>query len=409
MRSARLTRVMATGAAALLAGAGLVACSSGSEDSGGPSGTADQAEGATGNDASSGATVKIGFFSPQSGIQASDGKSALDAAKLAVEHINASGGLAGAEIDLVNYDDGSDPKQAVSIATKLTTQDKVAAVVSGSYSDQTLAAASVFQRAGVPMLAAYAVNPGIPGTGDEIFQIATSGPVEGRAGAVALVSELGAKNIAIVAIDNDFGNALVKGFTAKAEELGAKIVSTDFNQFGEKNFGPVIKNAVDAGADGFYMVEYSAEGQQFLTAYRQRDLDQHIVATEGIDSTQQFIEPNAELAEGMVFTTVLNRDSENETTQKFLSDFQEKYGHAADMVAATTYDAFMVLQAAAKNGTNADALKAGITSLTDFRGATGTIEKFADRISVHRITLQIFQGGEVHYFGTVDDASVITP
>ncbi len=425
MKRTPMARLTAVVAAAVLGLAGLAACAS---DSGGsdandqsspnsaPAGdngaSESGSEGAGESGASdSGETIKIGFFSPQSGFAASDGKSALDAANLAVKHINADGGLNGANVELVPYDDGSDPKQAVSIATKLTTQDKVSAVVSGSYSDQTLAAASIFQRAGLPMTAAYAVNPGIPATGDGMFQIATSGTVEGRAGALALVDKLGAKKVAIVAIDNDFGNALVDGFKEEAEKLGAEIVSTDFNQFGEKDFGPVIDKATKAGADGFYLPQYSAEAQQFLTAYRQRNLEQPIVATEGIDSTLQFIEPNAKLADGVVFTTVLNRDSDDPSTQKFIKDFTDAYGHAPDMVAATSYDATMVLKAAADNekSTDPDALKKGVTDLTDYPGAAGTIEKFVDRVSIHPVELEIFKDGGVQHYATVDDPDIITP
>jgi len=420
MKRTPMGRITAAAAVALM-GIGLAACSSASTDTGtSTTGSSDQGQssaasaGSGSSDSSaaeSGDTIKIGFFSPQSGFAASDGKSALDAANLAVKHINAGGGMNGASIQLVPYDDGSDAKQAVSIATKLTTQDNVSAVVSGSYSDQTLAAASIFQRAGIPMTAAYAVNPGIPATGDGMFQIATSGTVEGRAGAVALIDKLGVKKVAIIAIDNDFGNALIDGFKQEADKLGATIVSTDKNQFGEKDFGPVIDKGIAAGAEGFYIPQYSAEAQQFLTAYRQRNLTQPIVGTEGIDSTLQFIEPNAKLADGMVFTTVLNRDSTDPATKKFLTDFQDAYGHAPDMVAATTYDAVMVLKAAADNekSTDAAALKKGITDLTNYPGAAGTIEKFVDRVSIHPVELEVFKDGGVHHYATVDDPAIITP
>src|SRR6056297_2137206 len=96
--------------------------------------------------------IKIGFFAPVTGPAAADGESALNAAKLAVEMINDQGGINGQELKLVNYDDHLDSKQAVSIAQKLTTKDKVAAVVSGSYSGTTRPAASLFQLARVPMI-----------------------------------------------------------------------------------------------------------------------------------------------------------------------------------------------------------------------------------------------------------------
>jgi branched-chain amino acid transport system substrate-binding protein len=355
--------------------------------------------------------IKIGFYAPESGFAAADGKSAYDAAKLAVTHINGDGGIDGRKLKLVNYDDASDPKQAVTIATKLIQQDKVTAVVSGSYSDQTLAAAPIFQRSSVPMIAAYAVNPGIPSTGDYIFQQDETGTVQGRAGAIALADKLGAKKIAIVSVKNDFGEALVKGFTEQAQKLGAQVVGTDYNQFGEKDFSPIIKRDLAKGADGFYMVQYAAEGQQFIRAWNSLNVDLPLVGTEGIDTTTQFLEPVGQDANGMVFTTSLNRDSTNPATQKFIKDYSSTYGHAPDMVAATTYDSFFVMAHAMKTeGTDASQIKDGIAGTKDFDAVTGTIINYNDVGQVVKaVALQQLKDGKVVSFGEVSDPAVITP
>jgi branched-chain amino acid transport system substrate-binding protein len=355
--------------------------------------------------------IKIGFYAPESGFAAADGKSAYDAAKLAVTHINGDGGIDGRKIKLVNYDDASDPKQAVTIATKLIQQDKVTAVVSGSYSDQTLAAAPIFQRSSVPMIAAYAVNPGIPSTGDYIFQQDETGTVQGRAGAIALADKLGAKKLAIVSVKNDFGEALVQGFTDQAQKLGAQVVGTDYNQFGEKDFSPIIKRDLAKGADGFYMVQYAAEGQQFIRAWNSLNLHLPLVGTEGIDTTTQFLEPVGQEADGMVFTTSLNRDSSNPATQKFIKDYTSTYGHAPDMVAATTYDSFFVMAHAMKTkGTDAAQIKDGIAGTKNFDAVTGTIVKYNDLGQVVKaVALQQLKDGKVVSFGEVSDPAVITP
>jgi branched-chain amino acid transport system substrate-binding protein len=355
--------------------------------------------------------IKIGFYAPESGFAAADGKSAYDAAKLAVTHINGDGGIDGRKIKLVNYDDASDPKQAVTIATKLIQQDKVTAVVSGSYSDQTLAAAPIFQRSSVPMIAAYAVNPGIPSTGDYIFQQDETGTVQGRAGAIALADKLGVKKLALVSVKNDFGEALVQGFTDQAQKLGAQVVGTDYNQFGEKDFSPIIKRDLAKGADGFYMVQYAAEGQQFIRAWNSLNLHLPLVGTEGIDTTTQFLEPVGQEADGMVFTTSLNRDSSNPATQKFIKDYTSTYGHAPDMVAATTYDSFFVMAHAMKTkGTDAAQIKDGIAGTKNFDAVTGTIVKYNDSGQVVKaVALQQLKDGKVVSFGEVSDPAVITP
>ena len=362
-----------------------------------------------GSTASSG-PIKIGFFAPESGFAAADGQSAYDAAQLAVKDINAAGGVAGRQLTLVNYDDGSDVKQAVSIATKLVTQDKVTAVVSGSYSDQTLAAAPIFQRNSTPMLAAYAVNPGIPAAGDYIFQQDFTGVVEGAAAAYALIKDLGSTKPAIVAIKNDFGSALVQGFTKEAQALGATIVASDSNDFGEKDFTPILQRDQSKGADGVFMAQYYTEAQQFIADWNSLGLKLPLVGTEGVDSTTQFIQPVGAAANGMVFTTPFNRDSTEPVVQNFIKAFSAAYGHAPDMVAATTYDSFMVLKAAMQKGTSAQQIRDGIASTKNFVGVTGTIQSYNSTGEVVKaVDLEVIKDGAVHHYGEVTDPSIITP
>jgi branched-chain amino acid transport system substrate-binding protein len=357
-----------------------------------------------------GAPLKIGFFAPESGFAAADGASAYDSAQLAVKDINAAGGINGQQLQLVNYDDASDAKQAVTIATRLVTQDKVTAVVSGSYSDQTLAAPPIFQRASTPMLAAYAVNPGIPATGDYIYQQDFNGIVEGRGGAVALISNLGAKKVAIVAIKNDFGTSLVQGFTEAAKALGATIVATDYNQFGEKDFTPILSRDKSRGAVGFFMVEYAAEAQQYINNWNTLGFKYPDVGTEGIDSTTTFLQPVGPKANGLVFTTPFNRDSTEPIAQNYVTAFTAAYGHPPDMVGATTYDSFLVLaQAMRTKGTSPSQIKDGIAATTNFVGVTGTIQKYIKGQVVKAVDLQIIKNGEPHQYATLDNPQMITP
>jgi branched-chain amino acid transport system substrate-binding protein len=386
-------------ALAVVAGLALVAAACGSSS---PSSSSTSGAG--------GSPIKIGFFAPESGFAAADGASAYDSAQLAVKDLNAAGGVNGRKLQLVNYDDASDPKQAVTIATRLVTQDKVTAVVSGSYSDQTLAVAPIFQRDSIPMLAAYAINPGIPATGDYIYQQDFNGIVEGRAGAVALVNNLGAKKVAIVAIKNDFGSSLVQGFTEAAKALGATIVATDYNQFGEKDFTPILSRDKSKGATGFYMAQYYTEGQQFINDWNTLGFKYPLVGTEGIDSTTQFFQPVGVKANGLVFTTPFNRDSTEAVVKNYVTSFTAAYGHAPDMVGATTYDSFLVLAQAMKaKGTSPSQIKDGIAATTNFVGTTGTIQKYIKGQVVKAVDLQIIKNGEPHQYATLSDPALITP
>ncbi|HEX6054335.1 MAG TPA: ABC transporter substrate-binding protein [Intrasporangium sp.] len=366
--------------------------------------------GGSGGAAGGAGDIKIGFFSPQTGPSAPDGQSALAGAQLAVKQANDAGGVDGRKITLVAYDDGSDPKQGASIATKLVSQDEVVAAVSGSYSPQTLAAAAIFQRNKVPMVSAYAVNPGIPATGDFIFQGDFNGVVQGRAGAQALKDLNDASKPAIISIDNDFGKSIVKGFTEQAQKLGMTIVSQDKNQFGEKNFEPVIRRALDAGADSIYLVEYVGEGKQFFQAWSKLGKDLPIMGTEGIDSAG-FLDSIGDQANGLVWTTNLNRENSDEATTSFLADFQKANSFSPDMVAASSHDAIALLVQGMKNGGVEPAdIQKGLMQVKDFTGATGTMTGFsADRLVIKPVQLQELKGGKIVSAGKVDDPAILTP
>src|SRR5260370_6064129 len=127
------------------------------------------------------ADVKIGFQAPLTGPSATDGKSAQIAASMAVEDINAAGGVLGQKVELVTYDDQAKSDQAIFTANKLIGEDSVKLVVNGSYSASGRAAAPVFQKAGVVMISAYGVHPDITRAGDYLFPLVHLGPPHGPA------------------------------------------------------------------------------------------------------------------------------------------------------------------------------------------------------------------------------------
>ncbi|MFZ5649622.1 MAG: ABC transporter substrate-binding protein [Bacillota bacterium] len=355
--------------------------------------------------------VKIGFFAPVTGPAAADGESVLNAAKLAVEKVNQSGGIKGRKVELVNYDDSLDTKQAVSIAQKLTTKDGVVAVVSGSYSGTTRASAKIYQDAKIPMITAYAIHPDITKAGNYMFRQSFVGDVQGRAGAKVAVDMLKAGKISILHVDNDFGKTLAGAFREKAQKMGALIVSVDSFSSGEKEYTPVLTKIKQLNPDLIYIPAYAGEGSQIVRQAKGLGLNAKILGTEGIDSTKQFLGVAKDAAEGVVITTNLNRDSDRKVVQDFIKDYQQKYGYKPDMVAASTYDAFTVLfNVIAKNGAEPDKIRQGISELRDFEAVTGTIKGYNKLGEVKKpVQVQVVKNGEFHFFGEIADDDIITP
>ncbi len=357
------------------------------------------------------ATIKIGIFSPTTGFAAADGTSALHAAELAVKFINEAGGINGKKIELIHYDDAAKPDQAVSVAHKLIEQDKVVAAISGSYSGATRAAAAVFQEAGVPMISAYAVHPDITKTGDMIFRVGALADVEGRAGGALVVDKLGAKRVAILTIDNDFGRALTEGFKAYAIPKGVEIVLEEKYPLGETDFRPLLEKIKEANPDVIWATAYYAEAANLVRQAKEAGVTAQIVGQEGYDSPK-FIELAGDAAEGVIIVTDLNRDSDREIVQKFLSEYKKAYNLDADMVGASAFDAVQVLAyAIEKGGTDPQKIVEAIAGIENFdQAVTGPILRYTPgREVVRPIGSQIVRDGAFHFFAEFTDPELITP
>ena len=355
--------------------------------------------------------LKIGFFAPETGPEAADGTSAYNSAKLAVKQINEKGGINGIPLELVNYDDQLDTKQAVSIAQKLTTRDGVVAVVSGSYSGPTRTAAPIYQAARIPMISGYAVHPSIPRAGDYIFQQSFSGIVEGRAAAVVAKNKLQAKKVAVLAIDNDFGHALFQGFQEEAQKLGLNVTEPNWFHFGDTEFSPVLTRIKSSGAEVLFMPAYAAEGAQIIRQIKDLGLKLQPLGTEGLDSTTQFLKVAGKEAEGLIIVTNLNRDSDQKVVKDFIAAYRQEYKYDPDMVGASTYDAFYVLaQAMRASGTTPQKIRDGIAAIKNFQAATGKIQRYDSlRQVIKAVQVQQVKDGAFHYFAEVSDAAIITP
>jgi branched-chain amino acid transport system substrate-binding protein len=354
--------------------------------------------------------IKVGFFAPLTGFAAADGASAKDAVEIGVKQINDAGGIKGKKVKLVIYDDRVDSKEAVAIARKLTEKDKVVAVVSGSYSGPTRVTAPIFQQAGIPMVAGYAVHKDITRAGNFIFRNGFLGEIEGAAAAEVAVKKLMAKRIAVLTMDNDFGRELSAGFVKHAEESGAQIVSHQVYSLKEEDYTPFLTKVKNVTPDVLFTSGYYKQAALICRQAKDLGLKAQILGEEGFDSPK-FIEIAGESAEGVIIVTNLDRGDKRPHVQEFLRTYKKRYGLDADMVGASSYDAFMIVAYAIREaGTNPNAIRKALAQLRDYDAITGKISRFNAIGEVTKpVQVQIVRGGEFRYFGVVDDLGIITP
>lgn len=353
--------------------------------------------------------IKIGFNVPLTGFAASDGKSAQNGAELAVEQINAAGGINGDMLELVTYDDQASPKESVPIAQKLIEKDGVIAAISGSYSGATRAAAGIFQESGVPYISAFAIHPDITRAGDYVFRTSFVGEVQGRAGAKLVGETLGLKKAAMITLQNDFGKSLAAGFKEAADKYGIEIVSESEYSIKDRQFGPIVSKVKADNPDVIYASGYFFTAGPLVSQLRAAGITVPVIGQEGYDS-QKFIEIAGPASEGTIITTSLDRDSDVAETKDFISAFEKKAGHKSDMVAASAHTAVKVLAEALKAGGAADraALRDAIAK-TEITASTGAIS-FNDLGEVQKnVQVQVVKDGNWHHHSVIDDAELLAP
>ncbi len=359
--------------------------------------------------AASAETIKIGFNTPQTGFAAADGKSVLTGAQIAVDTVNAAGGVNGNKVRLIVYDDQAKPKFAVPIATKLIQQDKVVMSISGSYSAPTRASAGVYQSAKVPYISAFAVHPDVTRAGDYVFRTGILASVQGKAAAKLVGETLGKRRAVLTIMKNDYGKALAAGFKSVAARYGIEVVKEYQYSLRDRQFGPIVSSIKGDNPDVIFDTGYWFVSAPFVSQLRAGGVKAVVVAQEGYDGVK-FIEIAKEAAEGVIIVTALDRDSKDPAVRKFMEAFKARAGYGADMVGASGHAAVTVAVAALKKASKVDraAVRDALAAIK-VNAITGTLSFNALGEVQKSIKVQVVRDGRWRYHSEITDAKLLTP
>jgi len=358
--------------------------------------------------------IKIGLLAPLTGPAAADGLSVQNSVRLALEKVNADGGVLGKKVELITYDDRADGKEAVALARKLIEQDKVVAVVGGSYSTPSRAMAPIFQEEKIPAVYAYAVHPDVTKAGNYNFRNGFLGMVEGKAAAYTAVKLLKAKRVALLISDNDFGRTLAEGFKMYIEKYAkgaATITSVQAYPMQEKDFKAYLSKIKDENVDAIFSSGYYFQTGPVVKQAREMGIKAYIIGEEGADSPK-FLEIAGKSAEGFIIVTNLNRDDKRAHVQNFLKTFETRYKIQPDMVGASAYDAFMIIIDGIKRAKSVKGpdIRGAIATLKDYDGLTGQIKRFTPEGEVVKdVQVQTVKNGRFRFFNVITDPELIAP
>jgi branched-chain amino acid transport system substrate-binding protein len=225
--------------------------------------------------------IKVGAVIPLTGWGAAEGSYVLNGAKLAVEKINAAGGINGKMLELIAEDGKNDPTESLNAAQKLVTRDKVSVMFGAWLSTATLAMIPVIERNGVPLVVETSGYDGITHPVNKwIFRTSILFSQE-AASVQPCIRDLGFSKVVFLAQDNDWGRGTVEEFTKVLESEGGAVVKAEFLDSSTMDFYPQLTKLKDSEADGIIVVNSTGPAAKLLQQHKELGLTQNIMTTGG--------------------------------------------------------------------------------------------------------------------------------
>ncbi len=339
----------------------------------------------SGNASESANAIKLGLSGPLTGGAAIYGQAVQRGAEIALEEVNAKGGV---QFVLNTQDDEADPAKApnaygvlkdwgMQISMGNVTSGAGAAVSADYQADKIFA----ITPSGSSMDVIY--NSNTNEYYGNVFQMCFTDPNQGAASAQYLKEhpDLGSKVAIIWKNDDPYSTGVHDKFVEEAKNVGLEIVcEPTFDSSNEKDFAVQIKTAQDAGADILFLPIYYEPAAAVLVAANQAGYKPTVFGVDGLDGLLGVEGFDTSLAEGVYLLTPFSADATDEKTANFVKKYQEKYGEVPNQFAADAYDVvYAYAQACEAAGITADMSAEEIsgkmieqfTSMT-FDGITGS-------------------------------------
>ncbi|HEY5706137.1 MAG TPA: ABC transporter substrate-binding protein [Terrimicrobiaceae bacterium] len=340
--------------------------------------------------------IAIGEFASLTGGSASFGQSSHKGTALAIDEINAAGGVLGKKLKLITDDDQSLAGQPATIVRKLISQDKVVAVLGEVASSKSLEAAPICQQSKIPMISPASTNPKVTEVGDYIFRVCFIDPFQGTVMSKFAQSK-GWKNVAVLTdVKQDYSVGLAEFFIKDFTASGGKIVKDQKYSTGDKDFKPQLTSIKAAKPDAIFVPGYYAEVSLIAKQARLLGIKAPLLGGDGWVG-DSLLKVAGDSLDGSFFSCHFSSDDKAPKVQEFVKNFKAKYnGEVPDDMAALGYDSAKILADAIKRAgtTEPEKLRDAIAATKDHDGITGKITLDAQRnANKPAVILTIGNGG----------------
>ncbi|MDR2786350.1 MAG: ABC transporter substrate-binding protein [Treponema sp.] len=285
--------------------------------------------------------VAIGAVFPLSGSVAFYGTESRDGALLAIDEINAAGGLLGRHLTLIPEDDEGNAEKSVNAFTKLTSRDKVSFVLGSSTSGATQAMTALAQQNKVILISPSATNVAITRAGDYIFRACFIDPFQGVVGADFAYDTLGSRRAAILYdAGADYNSGLADSFRQQFSAIGGQVVADEAYQSGDVDFNAQVTRIKAANPDVVYLPNYYNDVALQAKQLRAQGVTCALVGGDGWDGLIDNAED--EVLNGF-WSAGFAADTTDPKGQTFVKAFAAKFNRTASQFSALGYDTMMLV------------------------------------------------------------------
>jgi branched-chain amino acid transport system substrate-binding protein len=327
--------------------------------------------------------IKIGEYASLTGKEAAFGQSSHKGTALAIDEINAAGGVLGRKLELITDDDQSKQGESATIAKKLIARDKVVGVLGEVASSRSLEAAPICQAYKTPMISPSSTNPKVTDIGNYIFRVCFVDPFQGTVMAVFAKNTLKIHKVAVLtSVSSAYSVGLAKYFKERFIADGGEVVIEQKFTEGDKDFNAQLTAIKAAGVEGIFVPGYYTEAALICRQARELDMSMPLFGGDGWEAPE-LIKIGGAAVEGCYYSTHYSPQVDTPAVKAFVAKYQARYdGEIPDAMAALGYDSAEVMADAIRRAGSTDgpAVRDALAATKGFEGVTGvtTMDKHRD-------------------------------
>lgn len=350
------------------------------------------------------ATIRIGHFGSLTGKDASFGIVSRKGILLAVDEINAAGGLLGRPVEYLGEDIQSKAGESATAVKKLLSRDKVVAILGGNPSSNSLEAAPLCQNARIPMMAISSTNPKVTTIGDYIFRVCFIDPFQGSVLAKFARESLHARRLALLTPVTPYGIGLAGEMRKTFTALGGEVVAEQKYAEGDKDFKAQLTALRAFQPEVIAVPGYYTEAALICRQARELGLTGTFIGGDGWEAPQ-LTELGGQAVDGTYYATGFTADNSSPQVREFVRKFRARWDNETpDSTAALGYDAMMLCADAIRRAGTTDSarLRDALATTRDFPGVTGRITIDRERNATKSAVMMRVRDGRAEFVETVD-------